>query len=96
MSTKTDGVYARLTAQGLSSRPTCAAEIARDLAARLDKATAELAQKDAAIKALGQRLVTTANLDNDGPCWCTRFRPSEHQARCLLFRDALRLAGALK
>lgn len=53
-------------------------------------------ETDATIKALAERLVTTSHLDNDGPCWCTRYRPAEHQARCLLFRDALRLAGVLK
>ena len=62
----------------------------------LDAKDTAISQKDATIKALAERLVTTSHLDNDGPCWCTRYRPAEHQARCLLFRDALRLAGVLK
>lgn len=91
MKTTTEGMYAQLTEEGLTGARFTPAEIARDLAARLDTATTALAQKDATIKALAEALMAVREhgyakrwVDNE-----LRDVPKEVCA-------ALRLAGVLR
>jgi hypothetical protein len=86
-------IYQQLTDVGLASRPNQAAAIAQDLAARLDKATAELAQKDAAIMTAR----TDALSEVEGLLKVTHLIFNETGRAILIERvRALRLAGVLK
>lgn len=93
MTTNTEGMYARLTEQGLASDSYHPSEIARDLAARLDKATAALAQKDTTIKELEATVAgVSVALQNSINVMMTRGLHKE----ALAALDVLRMAGVPK